>query len=135
MLFDNKIFKYEFLVHVSVDDRILGNILEEFLIIFFYKCKWLQQFKFTMFFRLGLDNSKFIICTLLFLKCCWLVKGQFDLFVVGHCHPYVVEEACKQIRVLNTNNRYLHDNLVLLAKKLTETLPEKLSVVYLVNSG
>nr|XP_022319904.1 5-phosphohydroxy-L-lysine phospho-lyase-like [Crassostrea virginica] len=54
---------------------------------------------------------------------------------VGHCHPYVVEEACKQIRVLNTNNRYLHDNLVLLAKKLTETLPEKLSVVYLVNSG
>lgn len=54
---------------------------------------------------------------------------------VGHCHPYVADEACKQIRILNTNNRYLHDNLVLLAKKLTETLPEKLCVVYLVNSG
>ncbi|XP_061166058.1 ethanolamine-phosphate phospho-lyase-like [Saccostrea echinata] len=54
---------------------------------------------------------------------------------VGHCHPYVAEEACKQIKTLNTNSRYLHDNLVLLAKKITATLPEKLSVVYLVNSG
>ncbi|XP_048760525.2 5-phosphohydroxy-L-lysine phospho-lyase-like [Ostrea edulis] len=54
---------------------------------------------------------------------------------VGHCHPHVAEEACKQIRTLNTNSRYLHDNLVLLAKKITSTLPEKLSVVYLVNSG
>ncbi|XP_060066596.1 ethanolamine-phosphate phospho-lyase-like [Ylistrum balloti] len=54
---------------------------------------------------------------------------------VGHCHPDVVEAGCKQMKVLNTNSRFLHDNLVLLAKRLTETMPDKLSVVYFVNSG
>ncbi|XP_021348667.1 alanine--glyoxylate aminotransferase 2-like isoform X2 [Mizuhopecten yessoensis] len=39
------------------------------------------------------------------------------------------------MQVLNTNSRYLHDTLVLLAKRLTETMPGKLSVVYFVNSG
>ncbi|KAK3612244.1 hypothetical protein CHS0354_039525 [Potamilus streckersoni] len=54
---------------------------------------------------------------------------------VGHCHDYVVEAAYKQMKVLNTNNRYLHDNIVKLAKKLAETMPPKLSVVYFCNSG
>nr|CAD7442991.1 unnamed protein product [Timema bartmani] len=54
---------------------------------------------------------------------------------VGHCHPDVVKAACDQLAVLNTNNRFLHDNLVLCAKKLTSLLPESLSVCFLVNSG
>ena len=41
----------------------------------------------------------------------------------------------KQTTVLNTNTRYLHDKILLFAKKLTETLPEKLHVCYFVNSG
>ncbi|XP_072315090.1 ethanolamine-phosphate phospho-lyase isoform X2 [Eucyclogobius newberryi] len=36
---------------------------------------------------------------------------------------------------LNTNSRFLHDNMVLFAEKLQSTLPEKLSVCYFVNSG
>ncbi|GAB6018817.1 hypothetical protein CHUAL_000478 [Chamberlinius hualienensis] len=54
---------------------------------------------------------------------------------VGHCHPAVVEAGINQMRFLSTNNRYLHDNLVLCAKMLTGLFPEKLSVCYFVNSG
>lgn len=36
---------------------------------------------------------------------------------------------------LNTNTRYLHDNIVEYALRLTATLPEPLSVCYFVNSG
>ncbi|XP_063166129.1 ethanolamine-phosphate phospho-lyase isoform X2 [Candoia aspera] len=54
---------------------------------------------------------------------------------VGHSHPDVVKAAVKQMELLNTNSRFLHDNLVQHAKHLTATLPEKLSVCYFVNSG
>ncbi|XP_059844856.1 ethanolamine-phosphate phospho-lyase-like [Hypanus sabinus] len=54
---------------------------------------------------------------------------------VGHCHPAVVQAAAKQMELLNTNSRFLHDNLVQYARQLTETLPHQLSVCYFVNSG
>lgn len=54
---------------------------------------------------------------------------------VGHCHPRVVKAAQKQMSVLNTNTRYLHDFLVQYAQRLTEKLPDSLSVCYIVNSG
>uniref|UniRef100_A0A0A9W483 Alanine--glyoxylate aminotransferase 2-like 1 n=1 Tax=Lygus hesperus TaxID=30085 RepID=A0A0A9W483_LYGHE len=54
---------------------------------------------------------------------------------VGHCDETVVNAATQQMAILNTNNRFLHDNLVLCAKRLTATLPEPLSVCYFVNSG
>uniref|UniRef100_A0A1B6KV85 Uncharacterized protein n=2 Tax=Graphocephala atropunctata TaxID=36148 RepID=A0A1B6KV85_9HEMI len=54
---------------------------------------------------------------------------------VGHCHPDVVKAAVEQMGVLNTNNRFLHDNLVLCAQKLTSLFPDPLSVCFLVNSG
>jgi murein DD-endopeptidase MepM/ murein hydrolase activator NlpD len=54
---------------------------------------------------------------------------------VGHEHPAVVEAACRQNAVLNTNTRYLHDNIVQLAGELLETFPKPFSVVYFVNSG
>ena len=37
--------------------------------------------------------------------------------------------------ILNTNNRFLHDNLVLYAERLVATFPKELSVVFFVNSG
>ncbi len=54
---------------------------------------------------------------------------------VGHCHPKVVRAAQRQIAMLNTNTRYLHDNLASYAERLCATLPEPLNVCYFVCSG
>ncbi|XP_068816303.1 5-phosphohydroxy-L-lysine phospho-lyase isoform X5 [Struthio camelus] len=54
---------------------------------------------------------------------------------VGHCHPDVVKAAHEQNQLLNTNSRYLHDNLVDYAERLSKTLPEKLCTFYFLNSG
>ncbi len=54
---------------------------------------------------------------------------------VGHSHPQVVDAACRQMELLNTNTRYLHENLVTLAERLAATLPGSLDTVFVVNSG
>jgi 4-aminobutyrate aminotransferase-like enzyme/Ser/Thr protein kinase RdoA (MazF antagonist) len=54
---------------------------------------------------------------------------------VGHSHPNVVRAAQRQMAVLNTNTRYLHENLVRYAQALTATLPEPLSVCFFTSSG
>ncbi len=54
---------------------------------------------------------------------------------VGHCHPRVVRAGQKQMAVLNTNTRYLHDDLIRYAERLCATMPPELSVCYFVNSG
>jgi 4-aminobutyrate aminotransferase-like enzyme/Ser/Thr protein kinase RdoA (MazF antagonist) len=54
---------------------------------------------------------------------------------VGHSHPRVVEAAAAQMRALNTNTRYLHENLAEYCERLAATLPEPLRAVYLVCSG
>ena len=55
--------------------------------------------------------------------------------LVGHSHPRVVRAAQEQLALLNTNTRYLHDNVLRYAERLTELLPEPLRVCYFVNSG
>jgi 4-aminobutyrate aminotransferase-like enzyme len=54
---------------------------------------------------------------------------------VGHCHPRVVRAAQKQIAMLNTNTRYLHEHIVEYAKRLSATMPDPLNICYFVNSG
>ena len=54
---------------------------------------------------------------------------------VGHQHPRVVEAAQRQMGVLNTNTRYLHENIIQFAEELLATFPPELSVVHFVNSG
>jgi 4-aminobutyrate aminotransferase-like enzyme/Ser/Thr protein kinase RdoA (MazF antagonist) len=54
---------------------------------------------------------------------------------VGHQHSRVVRAASRQMAVLNTNTRYLHENIVRFAEELLAMLPEELSVVHFVNSG
>ncbi|XP_045623118.2 5-phosphohydroxy-L-lysine phospho-lyase isoform X1 [Procambarus clarkii] len=54
---------------------------------------------------------------------------------VGHCNPYVVSAAMQQMAALNTNTRFLHDNIVLYAQRLVSTFPKELSVCFFVNSG
>ena len=54
---------------------------------------------------------------------------------VGHCHPAVAAAAQRQMNVLNTNTRYLHDTINRYAESLCATLPAPLSVCFFVNSA
>jgi len=54
---------------------------------------------------------------------------------VGHAHPRVVAAAVHQQRRLATNTRYLYEALPHYAQRLTATLPEPLSVCFVVNSA
>jgi 4-aminobutyrate aminotransferase-like enzyme/Ser/Thr protein kinase RdoA (MazF antagonist) len=55
--------------------------------------------------------------------------------LVGHSHPRVVRAAQEQLALLNTNTRYLHDNVLRYSERLTELCPPPLRVCYFVNSG
>ena len=54
---------------------------------------------------------------------------------VGHEHYDVVKAGQEQMALINTNSRYLHENINELARELIETLPPELSVLHFVNSG
>ncbi|MCL4115894.1 UNVERIFIED_CONTAM: hypothetical protein GTU68_053517 [Idotea baltica] len=54
---------------------------------------------------------------------------------VGHEHPRVVKMAQQQMGILNTNTRYLHENITSFAKTLLDKFPPALCVVHFVNSG
>jgi 4-aminobutyrate aminotransferase-like enzyme/Ser/Thr protein kinase RdoA (MazF antagonist) len=54
---------------------------------------------------------------------------------VGHCHPRVMAAAREQIGILNTNTRYLHDNINRYAERLTSLFHDSLEVCYFTNSA
>jgi 4-aminobutyrate aminotransferase-like enzyme/Ser/Thr protein kinase RdoA (MazF antagonist) len=54
---------------------------------------------------------------------------------VGHSHPRVVSAVQRQVALLNTNTRYLHENILDYAERLTATLPAELSACLFVNSA
>uniref|UniRef100_A0A8C5K654 Ethanolamine-phosphate phospho-lyase n=1 Tax=Jaculus jaculus TaxID=51337 RepID=A0A8C5K654_JACJA len=62
-------------------------------------------------------------------------KGDRYLDCINNVAHEVVKAALKQMELLNTNSRFLHDNIVEYARRLSATLPEKLSVCYFTNSG
>lgn len=55
--------------------------------------------------------------------------------LIGHSHPRVVQAVARQMAVLNTNTRYLHDNIHRYAERLTQKFPESLRVCYFLNSA
>jgi 4-aminobutyrate aminotransferase-like enzyme/Ser/Thr protein kinase RdoA (MazF antagonist) len=56
--------------------------------------------------------------------------------VLGHSHPAVTAAVTAQMRLLNTNSRYLHEAPVELAERLIATMPDRrLDRVLFVNSG
>src|SRR3984957_5123023 len=55
--------------------------------------------------------------------------------LVGHSHPRVARAVSDQVALLNTNTRYLHDNVVRYAERLLELMPSLLRVCYFINSG
>lgn len=73
----------------------------------------------------------------------WLYDAQGRAYLdvynnvphVGHCHPHVVEAIARQAGRLNTNTRYLYDEVLDYAERLTATLPAGLDVAAFVNSG
>ena len=54
---------------------------------------------------------------------------------VGHANPRVADAIARQSRVLNTNTRYLHTEIVALAEELLARFPAPLEVAFLVCSG
>ncbi|PWL18960.1 hypothetical protein DKP76_05710 [Falsochrobactrum shanghaiense] len=73
----------------------------------------------------------------------WLIdnygRAYLDCFNnvchLGHVHPDVVEAIARQSALLNTNTRYLHDNIIDYAERLTATLPDGLCVASFACSG
>lgn len=47
----------------------------------------------------------------------------------------MVQAATKQMAMISTNNRFVHDELVRFAERICKVLPSSLSIVYFVNSG
>ena len=54
---------------------------------------------------------------------------------VGHCHPRVVEAICRQAGILNTHTRYLHENILECAERLTGKLPPELDTAMFCCTG
>jgi 4-aminobutyrate aminotransferase-like enzyme/Ser/Thr protein kinase RdoA (MazF antagonist) len=63
------------------------------------------------------------------------LDGVNNVTHVGHCHPEVVAAGQRQMEVLNTNTRYLHDHIVTYSEKLLEKFPKPLSVCFFVCTG
>jgi 4-aminobutyrate aminotransferase-like enzyme len=54
---------------------------------------------------------------------------------VGHCHPRVVDAIAKQSATLNTNTRYLYDNIHDYAERLLATFPRPLANIVFTCTG
>jgi 4-aminobutyrate aminotransferase-like enzyme/Ser/Thr protein kinase RdoA (MazF antagonist) len=54
---------------------------------------------------------------------------------VGHSHPRVAAAAARQLRLLNTNSRFLYGPMIAYAERLSSLLPDSLDRVLFVNSG
>jgi 4-aminobutyrate aminotransferase-like enzyme/Ser/Thr protein kinase RdoA (MazF antagonist) len=54
---------------------------------------------------------------------------------IGHSHPRVTAAAVRQLRLLNTNSRFLYESMTRFAERLAALLPAPLGRVYLVSTG
>jgi 4-aminobutyrate aminotransferase-like enzyme/Ser/Thr protein kinase RdoA (MazF antagonist) len=63
------------------------------------------------------------------------VDGYNNVAHVGHGHPRVVRAVSEQLALLNTNTRYLQEQLTQYAEALTALLPASLTVCYFTTSG
>lgn len=54
---------------------------------------------------------------------------------VGHCHPRIVEALTNQASTLNTHTRYLHENIVNYAERLTSLFDDSLSSAMFMCTG
>lgn len=64
-----------------------------------------------------------------------LLDAYNNIMQVGHCHPRVVEAGQRAIARLNTNTRYVFEELLSYSEKLLSKFPSQLNKVFFVNSG
>ena len=58
------------------------------------------------------------------------LDGVNNVTHVGHCHPEVVEAGQRQMAILNTNTRYLHDHIISYTEKLLAKFPDALERLF-----
>lgn len=58
-----------------------------------------------------------------------------NIIQVGHCHPTVVRAGQRTMAKLNTNTRYIYDELLDYTDELLAKFPAHLNKIFLVNSG
>ncbi len=58
-----------------------------------------------------------------------------NIMIAGHCHPRVVRSGQQMLARLNTNTRYIYDEILSYSERLLATFPDSLNRVFLVNSG
>ncbi|MFS4491767.1 aminotransferase class III-fold pyridoxal phosphate-dependent enzyme [Maribacter sp. 2308TA10-17] len=58
-----------------------------------------------------------------------------NIMLAGHCHPKVVRAGQKTMAKLNTNTRYLYEELLSYSEKLLAKFPKNLNKIFFVNSG
>ncbi len=58
-----------------------------------------------------------------------------NIMLAGHCHPIVVQAGQRTMAKLNTNTRYLYEELLVYSEKLLSKFPSRLNKVFFVNSG
>ena len=63
------------------------------------------------------------------------IDGYNNVAHVGHGHPRVVRAVSAQLALLNTNTRYLQEQLTAYAEQLTALFPAPLTVCYFTASG
>jgi 4-aminobutyrate aminotransferase-like enzyme len=64
-----------------------------------------------------------------------ILDAYNNIMQVGHCHPRVVEAGQRTIARLNTNTRYVYEELLSYSEKLLSKFPSQLNKVFFVNSG
>ena len=64
-----------------------------------------------------------------------ILDAYNNIMLVGHCHPKVVQAAQRTFARLNTNTRYVYDELQSYSEKLLSKFPACLNKVFFVNSG
>ena len=73
----------------------------------------------------------------------WLIDAEGRRYLdvynnvpqVGHCHPHVVDALCRQARQINIHTRYLHEEMVRYAERLTALFDDPLSTAILTCTG
>lgn len=58
-----------------------------------------------------------------------------NIMLAGHAHPKVVRAGQGAMAKLNTNTRYVYEEILAYSEKLLSKFPKKLNKIFLVNSG